>query len=398
LTATLSDPAARDKLLAQLRLIEQAQQNAAPAKAESSDFDRNTARLVQKLNHTIQPWMWWVAGLLWAATVALIGKLIEHGFARLFPGAPASWLGRTFRVFCYVVCALFAVYFFLHAFGAAIFAGPLLQVEKKLVLLAGAFGIADLALLLVNLGIDRYLERTDHSGQPVEHSPRVLTLLPLMRNIIMLTLGMVLALVVLGEFGVNIAPLLAGAGVVGVAVGLGAQKLVQDVITGAFMLFENTIAVGDSVKIADHTGTVEGLTIRAVRLRDAQGMVHTLPFSTVTTVINMSRDFGYFPFEVNITYDADIDLALALITEAVTEMQTDPAVSPDLLAPAEIYGVERLADWAVVLSGRIKTQPNRQQPIARAFNRLVKSKFSQRGVAFANPARLIALPRPETAK
>jgi small-conductance mechanosensitive channel len=355
----------------------------APLAATTVQVDRDSAKLIQKLTSGFQPWMWWLAGFLWAALVVLIGKLLEHGLARLFPSNRPSWLGRSFRVFCYVICALIAVYFFLHAFGASILAGPLLQVERKLVLLAAAMGIADVALLLVNLTIDRYLTRVDHAGHPIERSPRVLTILPLIRNIAMIALGIVLTLVVLDDFGVNISPLLAGAGVVGVAIGFGAQKLVQDVITGAFMLFENTMAIGDWVKIGDHSGTVEGMTIRTLRLRDAFGQVHTLPFSAVPNVINMSRDFGYHPFEINISYDTDVDRALAAIAEVGLELQGDPVLSADIVGPMEIFGVERLGEWSVVLSGRIKTAPARQAIVARVFNQCIKKKFDDLGLALS---------------
>jgi len=279
----------------------------------------------------------------------------------------------------------------LQAVGAAFLAVPLLQVEKKLLLLAAAIGIADLALLLVNLAIDRYLDKRDGDGQPVARSPRVLTLLPLLRNIAMIAFGALLALVVLGEFGVNIAPLLAGAGVVGVAIGFGAQKLVQDVITGAFMLFENTIAVGDSVKIGDHAGIVEGMSIRTLRLRDSAGALHTMPFSAVGTVINLSRDFGYHSFELNLSYESDVELALATILQVGAEMQADPALAADILAPLELFGVERLGDWAIVLSGRIKTPPARQAVIARAFNRRIKDAFAAAGLKLALPTRVLQL-------
>jgi small-conductance mechanosensitive channel len=355
----------------------------APMVSLGGEIDRDGVKMLQRLTGKVKPWMWWAGGLGWVALVLLVGRLIERGLARLFPHARPSWLGRGFRLFAYLSCALFAGYFFLHALDATLLAGLLMLVEGKVMLLAAATGIADLALLMVNLAIDRYLSRQDGSGQPIERSPRVMTLLPLLRNVAMITLGALLTLVVLGEFGINIAPLIAGAGVVGVAIGFGSQKLVQDVITGAFMLFENTLAVGDWVKIGDHSGTVEGMTIRTLRLRDGNGQVHTLPFSAVPNVINMSRDFGFHPFEINISYDTDIDRALAAIADVVAELREDPAISPDITAPAELFGVERLGEWSVVLSGRIKTPPGRQAVVARAFNRRVKNKFAEQGLILA---------------
>lgn len=389
LIQTLEDPVERDKLLAQLKALQNNDPAAHPAPAPgplaltTADFDRSSMRLMQKLTGTARPWMWWAAGLIWGVAVLATGALIRRGINRLFPTSRASWLGRGFAILSYLVCALIAFYFVLHAVGASLWASPLLRIEQKLVLFALAVGIADLALLLVNLAIDRYLNGIDPAGQPIERSPRILTLLPLLRNVAMVALGAVLALVVLDDFGINIAPLLAGAGVVGVALGFGSQKLVQDVITGAFILFENTIAVGDFIKIGEHSGTVESMTLRTLRLRDVHGLIHTLPFSAVPNVINMSRDFGFYPFEINVTYDSDIDKALAAISAVVGDMETDPAIRSEILAPVEIWGVERLGEWSVVLSGRIKTPPGRQAILGRAFNRRVKARFDQDGVKFA---------------
>jgi len=137
----------------------------------------------------------------------------------------------------------------------------------------------------------------------------------------MILLSVMVRLIVLSELGVNIAPLLAGAGVVGVAIGFGSQKLVQDVITGAFILFEDTIAVGDTVKIGEHTGTVEAMTIRTLKLRDATGQVHTLPFSAVSSVVNQSRDFAYYLFDLGVSYQADVDQVMETIRTVGEEMR-----------------------------------------------------------------------------
>ncbi|HMA49616.1 MAG TPA: mechanosensitive ion channel domain-containing protein, partial [Magnetospirillaceae bacterium] len=198
---------------------------------------------------------------------------------------------------------------------------------------------------------------------------------------------------VLGQFGVNIAPLLAGAGVIGVAIGFGSQKLVQDVITGAFMLFENTLAIGETVQIANHTGVVEGMTIRTIRIRDGIGQLHTLPFSSVTTVINMSRDFGYHPFELKISYDADIDRAIEVVNETIARMQEDPALGADILAPANLSGVARLDEWAVVLAGAIKTPPGRADAVGNVFNRRIKDAFDSSGIDFARPIQMVKIAR-----
>lgn len=359
----------------------------------TADIDKGGNALMASLNSKLQPWMWWVACGVWLVLAFLAGKLIEFAFRRLVPGRHISWLGRVFRIFCTLICTLIALFLFLLGFGASALAEPVIRIEGKLILLAAAFGVADLALIAVNISIDRYLLSTDPSGQPLARSPRVLTLLPLIRNIAMISLGVVLVLMVLGQFGVNIAPLLAGAGVIGVAVGFGSQKLVQDVITGAFMLFENTLAIGDSVQISTHIGTVEGMTIRTLRLRDSNGQLHTLPFSSVTTVINMSRDFGFYPFELNIAYDSSVDRAMEVIGETVQAMQQDPAICHLILAPAELYGVDKLGEWSVVLTGRLKTPPGQQTTVGRAFNRRIKEAFDRAGIKFGQPARVVRIVR-----
>ena len=135
------------------------------------------------------------------------------------------------------------------------------------------------------------------------------------------------------------------------------------------------------------------MTIRTLRLRDSNGQLHTLPFSSVTTVINMSRDFGYHNFELHISYDSSIDRAMEVIAETVTGMQNDPAMCADILAPADIYGVNELSQWSVVLTGAIKTPPGRQYAVGRAFNRRIKDGFDRAGVKFAQPAQIIRLIR-----
>ena len=362
-------------------------------KTLTADIDNGGSELLASLNGRLQPWMWWVACGLWVVVAFLIGKLIEYAFRRFFPGRRISWLGRVFRMFCYLICALIAVFLFLHGFGASAIAKPVIKIEGKLILLAAAFGVADLALVAVNIGIDRYLMSTDLSGNPVARSPRVLTLLPLIRNIVMISLGIVLVLMVLGQFGVNIAPLLAGASVIGVAVGFGSQKLVQDVITGAFMLFENTLAIGDSVQIGTHSGVVEGMTIRTLRIRDSNGQLHTLPFSSVTTVINMSRDFGFHNFELRISYETSVDRAIEVINETVIGMQNDPDQCADILAVPNITGVARLEEWAVVLSGAIKTPPGRADAGGAGFNRRLQGAFERNGIEFAHPIQVIRVSR-----
>jgi len=253
-------------------------------------------------------------------------------------------------------------------------------------LLGSLITIATILLLalvvweLVSAGIERYLAQTDADGNQVQRSARARTLLPLLRTVVMVLLLVMVSLMVLSELGVNIAPLLAGAGVVGLAIGVGSQKLVQDVITGAFILFEDTIAVGDTVKIGDNSGTVEALTIRTIRIRAGNGQLHTLPFSAVTTIINMSRDFGYHTFDISVAYHEDVDRVMSAIRQVGEEMKADEAWTPLLPDLIEVFGVDKFDGEEVVIRGRQKTAPGKQWAVGREFNHRLKKLFDDLGV------------------
>jgi len=257
--------------------------------------------------------------------------------------------------------------------------------------LAGAMVVWE----LLNASIERYLGKTDEDGHVIERSARARTLLPLLRNAVMILLSVMVGLIVLSELGVNIAPLLAGAGVVGVAIGFGSQKLVQDVITGAFILFEDTIAVGDTVKIGEHTGTVEAMTIRTLKLRDATGQVHTLPFSAVSSVVNQSRDFAYYLFDLGVSYQADVDQVMETIRTVGEEMRGEEAWSPIVTDAIEVMGLHKFDASSVVIRGRLKTIPNKQWAAGREFNRRIKLAFDAKGIEIPYPTQTVYYASPK---
>jgi small conductance mechanosensitive channel len=191
--------------------------------------------------------------------------------------------------------------------------------------------------------------------------------------------------VVLSELGMDIGPLLAGAGVVGLAIGFGSQKLVQDVINGVFILFEDSIAVGDVVQVGDHAGVVEALSIRSIRLRDLSGQVHTVPFSAVDTVINMTKDFSYYLLDIGVAYRENTDEVVAVVKDIVEEMREDPNFKDAILEPLDVLGVNAFADSAVVIRARIKTLPSKQWGVGREFNRRMKQRFDERGIEIPFP-------------
>ena len=242
---------------------------------------------------------------------------------------------------------------------------------------------------VVVAAIERYLHAIDDTGTVRQRSARVRTLLPLLRNVVFVVLTVMVALIVLSELGVNIAPLLAGAGVVGLAVGFGAQKLVQDVITGAFILFEDSVSVGDQVEVGGHTGTVEALNIRSIRLRDAAGSVHTIPFSSVTAVTNMNKGFSNAMFDIGIAYRENTDEVCGILREIGKELQADPSFGSLILSPIEVLGVDRFADSAVMIKAQFKTLPLKNANIAREFNRRLKMRFDERGIEMPFPHRTV---------
>ena len=254
--------------------------------------------------------------------------------------------------------------------------------------------VADIAIVLVLallaweiLGglIYARLTQQDETGLVVLRSARLRTLLPLARNVLLIVISVMAGLVILSEIGVNIAPLLAGAGVVGLAVGFGAQSLVKDVITGAFFLFEGTINIGDVVDINGKGGLVEGMTIRSIRLRDYNGNLHTINFGSVGVITNMTRDFSYYLFDVKVAYRYDIDEVIQVIKATDEEVRKDPVLKHDILEPIEIAGVEGFADTTFVIRSRIKTRPIRQWDVGRAFLRLLKRKFDEKDIQLAVP-------------
>lgn len=219
---------------------------------------------------------------------------------------------------------------------------------------------------------------------PVNHrsgrqpSTRIKTILPLLRNAIKIILVVICAITTMANLGINVAPLLAGAGVVGLAIGFGSQQLVQDVITGLFIIIEDTFSVGDWVVLSTgHSGTVESLTIRTVRLRDGKGFVHSVPFGQIKAVTNQSRQFAYAFFSVQFTYDTDIDEALKLIRETGHSISEDILLKNNLQGPLEVFGVDRMDLNGVVLTAQFRTSSGGQYSVGRAFNERLKKRVDQ---------------------
>jgi len=241
---------------------------------------------------------------------------------------------------------------------------------------------------IFSAAIERHIKAIDGNG--AARRTRLRTLLPLLRTTVLIAIVIMAALVILSQMGINIAPLLAGAGVVGLAIGFGSQALVKDVITGLFILVEDQLAVGDFVDLGkDHAGVVEAITIRTIRLRDQAGIVHMVPFSEVTTVKNLSKDFAYYVARIGISYGEDIDRVVEILRAASDELMADETLRPLILDPFDYRGVDTLDSSSVVLLVRIRTVPGQHLTVGRAYNRLVKLAFERHGIASRDPSPVV---------
>lgn len=223
---------------------------------------------------------------------------------------------------------------------------------------------------------------TPETGLP---SARTQTLLGLFRNALAIALVTMTAMIVLAEIGINIGPLIAGAGVLGLAIGFGAQKLVQDIITGVFIQIENAMNTGDVVTVGGISGTAERLSIRSVGIRDLAGTYHIVPFSSVDIVSNFMRGFGNHVGEYGIAYRENIDEAIAQLQLAFDELKASEEFGPKILEPLSVAGVIALADNSVNIRVIIKTTPGDQWGVGRAYNRLVKMYFDAAGIEIPFP-------------
>jgi small-conductance mechanosensitive channel len=220
-------------------------------------------------------------------------------------------------------------------------------------------------------------------------TPREETLLSLLRNAATIALVIITLMFVLAEIGLDIGPLLASAGVLGLAIGFGAQSMVQDIITGIFIQFENAMNVGDVVTVGGVTGTVEKLTIRSVSLRDLQGVFHIIPFSSVDMVSNYMKDYGYFVCDMGVAYRENVDEAKQAMLDAFAELKGDPDQASGILGDLEWFGVNSFGDSAVMLRARIKCVPGRQWGIGRAYNGVLKTVFDARNIEIPFPHQTV---------
>jgi moderate conductance mechanosensitive channel len=198
----------------------------------------------------------------------------------------------------------------------------------------------------------------------------------------------------LSEIGLDVGPLIAGAGVLGIAIGFGAQSLVKDFLTGVFFIVEDIVSVGDVVRIGDSGGLVEAMTLRTIRLRDFDGTLHIFPYGEAQVVHNMTKTFSFYAFQLSISYTADINMALQLMETIGEQMLHEPPYKDAILEPIEVVGVDALADSGVRVKARIKTKPGQQWGVGREYLKRIKFAFDENGVEIPSGAVKLITPDP----
>ncbi len=353
--------------------------------------------------------------LIWGTVLTLvvigIAKLLDEGFIRLTaplldpsPEMARRWPGLQTRAPTYVPL-LRTMVSVLLGIGAVVLLLETWGFDSLDWLAPGTLGnrlmwtlfsiLLTLVLGLVvweaaNSGIQRWLTRSmgDTGGG---RSARVRTLLPMLRTVVG---GLILVFVVLNalsQLGLNVAPLLAGAGVIGLAVGFGSQTLVRDVITGVFLLLEDAVAVGEVVQIDTLSGVVETLSIRSIKLRAFDGSVHFIPFSAVTTVTNMTRDFSFAVLDVTVGYREDTDRVFEVLDAIVKEMRGEAKWQSVIRDDMDLVGVERFGDSGVMLKARVKTTPMGRWNVLRELNRRIKQRFDELGIEIPYPYQRLVI-------
>jgi small-conductance mechanosensitive channel len=222
-----------------------------------------------------------------------------------------------------------------------------------------------------------------------ESKKRAKTLSSVIRNSLNVVVLIVALMTILGHLGVEIGPLLAAAGVLGLAIGFAGQNLVKDVINGFFILLWDQIRVGDVVEVSGKGGLVEKINLKMTVLRDLAGNVHFIPNSNIDAVTNMTKDYSRYVFDIGVAYREDVEEVMEILREIDEELRNDPDFKEDILEPLEIFGLDKFDDSAIVIKARITTKPIKQWPIGREFNRRLKKKFDEKDIEIPFPHRTV---------
>ncbi|PAP95702.1 mechanosensitive ion channel family protein [Mesorhizobium wenxiniae] len=349
-------------------------------------------------------WVAWVAGLLgvlWLGIFALVLPTALRGVgaaAQAFAGRSkrSGAIGVVLNVLIVrgaraaVIAAAVAWLAYIWRIRAASLAGS----ETGGFLITGLLNgiiillIADLLWQLSKALIEYHMNLAPADGSSADQlarSGRLRTLLPIFRNALAVFIAAVTVLTILAGLGVQILPLIAGAGIFGIAIGFGSQTLVKDVLSGVFYMMDDAFRAGEYIQSGSYKGTVESFSLRSVRLRHHRGPVYTVPFGELGAVQNMSRDWVIDKMMINITYDSDVDLARKLIKKIGQELAADPEFAADTIEPLKMQGIDSFGEYAIVLRIKLTTKPGTQFGIKRRAYMMIKAAFAENGIKMAVP-------------
>jgi small-conductance mechanosensitive channel len=359
-------------------------------------------------------WLLWVVGAMpafWLAVV-VVGLPTVMGAAQRAthhllrppgmadssasaPGVVAASLGRGLRALLIIGAALLLAWAWQIDLGALTSRDTLAtRLLRGLLNAVVILLIADFAWHVLRALIDHKIAEAQTTGDPdseeARRRARLRTLLPILRNILFIVLVVMALLMALSALGIEIGPLIAGAGVVGVAIGFGAQTIVKDIISGMFFLLDDAFRVGEYIQSGNNKGTVESFSLRSVKLRHHRGPLYTVPFSELGAIQNMSRDWVIDKLMVGVTYDTDLDKVKKLIKQIGKELQQDPELAPHIIETLKMQGVEQFGDYAIQVRMKMMTKPGEQFVVRRRAYAMIKRAFDANGINFAFPTVQVA--------
>ena len=333
-----------------------------------------------------------IASIAVVVALPLVDRALGRGLAKSFAGAAKSdglpryvnVVRRGVRVILVAVAAVLV----LQLWGVNVLAGAgpgaadafwdaVFDISVTLLL-------ASVIWQLVKTATDRHLTTKETEDGTEAPNARALTLLPLLRKCVFSVLAVLATLIVLSSIGVDIGPLLAGAGVIGLAVGFGAQTLVRDIVSGVFFLIDDAFRIGEYIEMGEIRGEVEAISLRSLRLRHHRGAIHTIPFGELRSITNYNRDWVIYKMEFRVPYDTDIEKVRKIIKQIGLDMLEDPEIGPNFLEPLKSQGVSRMEESAFILRAKFMCKPREQFVIRRVAYQRIQEAFEANGIEFAH--------------
>ncbi len=322
--------------------------------------------------------------------------LTEAGRSHSFIRHYAAVIRKAIRVLLF----LFYLFLTLRLWGIDIAVGRYITSHLVGILLALVLGFAtwEFAKAHIDKRIREEMPDMEDMEEGGAGGSRIGTLLMLLRKFILAVLVVIISMIMLSGLGIDIGPLIASAGIIGIAIGFGAQKLVQDIISGIFFLIDDAFRVGDYVETGSIKGTVEHISLRSLRLRHPRGMLHTIPYGTMGTLTNYSRDYIITKLEIRVRYDTDVEKVRKIIKKIYKTLKKNEEIAPVLLGKIKSQGVKRMDDSAMIMRVKFKTIPGEQFIVRREVYRLIQEKFRENHIEFAHRNVTVYMPPDSAAK